>query len=122
VRQATSHLPPVTCHLPPVTCHLPAAVRSTLWSYDLSGIDPQRDRELVITQVLNYGNWQAVLWLLETYGKEEVRKVVRKPRRGMWWPRALNFWLTMLDATIPKPAFDRAVIRMGDGRQATGNK
>jgi hypothetical protein len=107
---------------------LPAAVRSTLWSHDLSGIDPQRDRELVITQVLNYGNWQAVLWLLETYGKEEVRKVVRKPRRGMWWPRALNFWLTMLGTSIPKPAFDRAVIRMttsretGDKRQVTGNK
>jgi hypothetical protein len=97
---------------------LPAAVRSTLWSHDLSGIDPQRDRELIITQVLNYGNWQAVLWLLETYGEKEVRKVVRKPRRGMWWPRVLNYWQVVLEATIPKLVYDRAIIRMNPTRVA----
>jgi len=105
---------------------LPAFVRSTLWSHDLAGLDQWRDRELIITQVLNYGNWNGVRWLLRTYGAGELRRVVKRPRRGMWWPRALNFWLTMLDAPIPKPAFDRAIIRMDDGqddgRQATSDR
>jgi hypothetical protein len=39
----------------------------------------------------------------------------------MWWPRTLNYWLTILDTSIPKPVFDRAVIRMDVGR-ATGDR
>jgi len=91
---------------------LPAAVRSTLWSYDLSAVDAWRDRELVIMQVLNYGDWTGVRWLLKTYGVDEVRKVVRHPQRGMWWPKALNYWLTVLDAKLPRPVFERATVRM----------
>jgi hypothetical protein len=121
VRQATCRLSPVTFHLSSVTCHLPAVVRSTLWSYDIAGIDPRRDRELVITQVLNYGNWNGVRWLQRTYGASELRRVVKRPRRGMWWPRTLNYWLTILDTSIPKPVFDRAIIRMDVGR-ATGDR
>jgi len=91
---------------------LPAAVRRTLWSYDVRRIDVRRDQALIITQVLNYGTWDGVKWVMRTYGDEAIREVIRRPWRGMWWPRALNFWMTMLDVRLPRDVIDRAVIRM----------
>lgn len=91
---------------------MPASVKRTLWSYDLRRIDRERDKTLIITQVLNYGTWDGVKWVLKTYGEDAIREVIRKPWRGMWWPRALNFWLTMLAVKLPQHVLDVAVIKM----------
>ncbi len=91
---------------------IPAGVRATLWSHDTRKLDIWRDREIVITQVLNYGNWKAVRWVLKTYGRAEVRRLVASPGRGRWWPQVLNFWVTVLDVRLAAATFERAIIRM----------
>ena len=91
---------------------LPKFVERTLWSYDLRSINPDRDRMLIITQALNYGTWESVRWVKKTYGAGAIREAIRMSRRGMWWPRTLNFWMKILNVRLPKAAIDAAVIRM----------
>lgn len=91
---------------------IPPYVRHTLWSYDLSALDLQRDQRDIITQVLNRGGARAVHWLRQTYGDAAIAAVVRDPPRGRWFPQVLNFWATLYHLTIPPDTFKRAVIAL----------
>lgn len=55
---------------------LPDFFRPILWSYDIRRIDVARDRKAIIVQALNYGDLEHWRWLVHTYGKEEIRKVL----------------------------------------------
>jgi hypothetical protein len=57
--------------------------------------------ETIITQVLNYGDWRMVRWLLKTYSAATIRGVVGHPRRGVWFPQALNLWTTLYHIKLP---------------------
>ena len=72
---------------------IPSGVSSCFWSYDVSQLDFQRDRNEIITQIFNYGNWEAVKWVRKIYSDKEIRSVLKKPARGRWFKQALNFWL-----------------------------
>lgn len=87
--------------------------RPAFWSYDLGEIDIRRDKEIIITQLLNYGDWAAVRWLYRTYGEAEIKKVVSTLRRGVWFERTLNFWVQMLGVKIEPALYQRAVRRVG---------
>ena len=80
--------------------------------YESNKIDFLKDKEGVITQVLNYGDWIDVTWLLNTFGEAEVKKTIAHPRRGRWWRKVLNFWTTVLEVAIPEATFENAVIKM----------
>ncbi len=79
--------------------NIPSFVRPFLWSYDVTKMDVERDKERIITNVLNYGTKQATDWVRETYGEEEIRKVLRHPRSGEWDRKSLNFWALVYDVT-----------------------
>lgn len=91
---------------------LPKSIRSTLWSYDMNGISLERDREIIITQGLNYGTLESIKWLLSTYGETEIKKVIRHPKKGMWWRKTLNFWTLILNVKIPETSFEKATIKI----------
>jgi len=90
---------------------LPKAIKSILWSYDLRDVSLERDKEIIITQVLNYGTREDIKWLLKTYGEEEIKKVVANPRSGRWWKKVLNFWAKILDVNLSKEVFENAIIK-----------
>ena len=94
---------------------LPKYIAGCLWSYDRSTLNIKQDRELIITQVLNYGDWKAVQWLYATYSEDEIRKTVAHPRRGLWLKQVLNFWCLMLKIKLPRQVRERAVFRFGPG-------
>jgi hypothetical protein len=74
----------------------------------------EKYKELLITQVLNYGDWQGVKWLYRNYSEEDIKWVVQHPRRGLWFKRVLNFWQVVLNIQIPKEKFEKAIIRLGE--------
>jgi hypothetical protein len=78
---------------------LTQAVKATLWSYDTSKIDVLRDKELIITNVLNYGTKEATDWLFQTYSKEDIKNILKKPRPGEWNKKSLNLWSLIFDVT-----------------------
>jgi len=88
---------------------LPKHVRHCFWSYDLSSIDIAKEKHLIIQQILNYGNWQAIKWLFKVYANRDIKEVLKSPHRGIWWKRVLNFWLTIFNLHIPKDVFALAV-------------
>lgn len=94
------------------TKEIPASLNSVLWSYDLEKLDLKKHKELIITQVLNYGTWKEVKWLFSIYEESEIREIITHPRRGSWWPKVLNFWLTFLEIEIPEEVYEQAVVRI----------
>ena len=81
---------------------LPNFLQPCLASYDLKKMDVQRDKELIITEVLNKGDGEDLDWLCKTYTRKEIEEVVTSPRRGMWFKEILTYWQKILDIKIPR--------------------
>lgn len=71
---------------------LPPAVKAALWSLDADRVDLDEHRERIITNILNLGTHEAILWLFATYPRERIAEVVAHPRPGEWNRRSLNYW------------------------------
>lgn len=80
---------------------IPPFIYPALWSYDPRRMDVRTSAETIITQVLNYGDWKMVRWLLKVYDPATIRTVVAHPRRGVWSAQALNLWLTLYGIALP---------------------
>ncbi len=92
---------------------IPSSISRCLWSYRPASLDLRGHRRLIITQVLNYGNWEAVKWLFKTYPEKAIKEVVSHPQRGLWWDQVLNFWCLMLRVRLPKKMREQALFRLG---------
>ena len=55
---------------------VPKFLQSSLASYDLSRIDVKKDKEIIITEVLNKGDGKALNWLAKNYTKNEIKLIV----------------------------------------------
>jgi hypothetical protein len=75
---------------------LPQAVKLVLWSYDTDKIDLNSQRQLIVSQVLNFGSKEATDWLFDYYGKAEVARVARGIPRGRWDKKSLALWSLVL--------------------------
>ena len=73
------------------------AVKATLWSYDVNNINIIHDKELIITNVLNFGTKEATDWLFKTYDKKDIVNVIQHPRPGIWNKKSLNLWSVVFD-------------------------
>ncbi len=99
---------------------VPKQFQKVLWSYDISKMDLEKDKEEIITQVLNYGDWDDVKLLFKIYPEEEIKKVVKNPKRGRWFKDVLNFWLTIFNIKINKETFQRAILNINPSRGSSG--
>ena len=88
---------------------IPEDVAPCLWSYNIEDIDLKKDKETIITQVLNYGSPQRIKWLYSIYTEDDIKHVVLNPRRGMWFKKVLNFWEIMLKVKIPQDKKEKAI-------------
>jgi hypothetical protein len=91
---------------------IPGFVATCLWSYDIRKLDLQRDKGMIITQVLNYGNEKRIKWLYSVYPEDDIKKIVKQPCRGLWFDRVLNFWEKMLNIRIPKKLRQKAIFEI----------
>lgn len=67
---------------------LPNFFKPILWSLDFSQVDPERDRKNIILNAINYGTLAHWHWLVEHYGREEVKKVLAAVPATEFKPRA----------------------------------
>lgn len=91
---------------------LPSYVKSVLWSYDTDKIDLVKHRRLIISQVLNYGTKEATDWLFKKYSKREIISELINPRRGIWYPRILNYWQKKLKIEISSEKYNNAIMNL----------
>lgn len=78
----------------------------------------EKDREYIITQVLNYGDWNGVKWLKNVYG-EDIKQIVEHPSRGQWFDRTLNFWEQMFNIKIDPHVRKRAIFDVNPNYEYT---
>jgi len=98
---------------------LPKFLQPYLASYDISRLnknDPAVKNEL-ITQVLNSGDDRAVRWLFKNFSPKEIKEVVRRPQRGVWYKNSLNYWSKILDLDISPSIYKKAIFDLSVGRQ-----
>ena len=81
---------------------LPAFLQPCLWSYDVRRLGRFPHAETIITQVLNYGDWRMVRWVLHAYAPSMIRRVISHPRRGQWFPQALSLWMKVYRVRLPR--------------------
>ena len=91
---------------------IPKFIAPCLWSYNINRMDLEEDKELIITQVLNYGDAKRIKWLYSVYSENDIKKVVSNPRRGLWFPKVLNFWETVLKIKVPKDKREKAIFKL----------
>ena len=68
---------------------LPKSFKYLLWSYNFSKIDPQRDKERIIINTINYGNWEHWKWIVKNYGKETIKRIIENTPKSEFRERAL---------------------------------
>jgi len=93
---------------------LPKYIKSVLWSYDTDKIDLVKHRRLIISQVLNFGTKEATDWLFKKYSKKNIISELINPKRGVWYPRILNYWQKKLNITIPSEKYKNAIMSLYD--------
>jgi hypothetical protein len=91
---------------------IPIYLQTYLASYDLTRMSVERDKDIIITEILNKGDEEALKWLTSTYSKEEVKQMIVAPTRGMWMKRTLQYWMNMLDVTLDKEIFNKAILNL----------
>lgn len=88
---------------------LPVFLQSCLWSYDISVMDKDESKKLIITQIINYGNKKQLEWMEGNYTSNDIREVVMHPSRGVWWRDRLRIWLKRFGVIIDPLRFELAV-------------
>lgn len=94
------------------TKKLPEGFRRALWSYNVNKIDIKKDKEVIITQVLNYATWKDIKRLFLIYPEEDIKEVLRHPRRGVWFEKVLNFWVKMFNMKLKKEIYEKAIFKL----------
>jgi len=89
---------------------IPPYIASCLWSYDIPKLDLQKDKEIIIAQVLNYGDLKAIKWLYKIYPEQVIKEVVKNPRRGFWLKKVLNFWLALFNMHLSNKKTAKAIL------------
>ena len=88
---------------------VPKQFQRALWSYDINKMDLEEDKKEIITQVLNYGNWEDLKLLYRLYSEKDIKEVVKNPRRGVWFEKVLNFWTLMFNIRLKKDIWQKAI-------------
>ncbi len=95
---------------------IPSKLRWLFWSYDISSLNLNKDKDYIIPQVLNYGTWDDVRWLQKVYLEQKIREVVKNPSRGIWFEKVLNFWTTIFNIRLKKDIREKAIFNINPSK------
>lgn len=79
---------------------VPIAVQACLWSYDIDALDAQKDKRIIINNVLNYGTEEATRWVFRIYGKSTIADALAHHPPGSMSRRSLALWSVALGWTF----------------------
>ena len=69
---------------------LPEFFSPLLWSYDFSSIDLERDKQRIVINTINYGQWKHWQWIVNYYGEENIKQFIEDTPISEFRPRALK--------------------------------
>ncbi len=91
---------------------LPSFLQPYLASYDLSKLDVDDDKDIIITEILNKGDDKALFWLSKTYSRKEIKEVISSPTRGLWMKSVLDYWTKILDISLSPKVFKESILNL----------
>ena len=78
---------------------VPDFLQPFLWSYDLSQLDLEKHKNIIIKNILDFGTVQATDWLKKNYTTEEIKKSIQNSYSSDWSKKSLNFWSLIYEVT-----------------------
>ncbi|MBI4094418.1 MAG: hypothetical protein HY436_01280 [Candidatus Liptonbacteria bacterium] len=70
--------------------HPPEMFRPLLWSLDWERVDVDEDKEDIIVNAVNEGTLAHWRWMIRTYGKEAIRRILAKRLASEFHPESRN--------------------------------
>lgn len=78
---------------------VPPSLQRYFWSARPSALDTETDKSYIIEQLLEYGNIEALRWMLGTYSNREIVAILKRTR--MLSPKSRSFWALFFHLQLP---------------------
>jgi hypothetical protein len=75
---------------------IPDGLRPHFQEYDPDCLDLEKDADLIIQRLLEFGTWEEARWLFATYGRRRIRLFLRKRGERMLSPVTFHYWRKLL--------------------------
>lgn len=72
----------------------PKFLKRYFWEVDFGKLDAKKSAEYVVNRLLEYGDEKAVRWMLDRFGKKQIKYVLCKYRG--YSEKSANFWALVL--------------------------
>ena len=76
---------------------LPEFFSPLLWSYDFFSIDLERDKQRIVINTINYGQWKHWQWIVRYYGEKNIKQFIENTPISEFRPRALKLVSILLE-------------------------
>ncbi len=76
---------------------IPEFLQPFLWSYDLSKLDLEIHKNIIIKNILDFGDKKSTDWLMENYSRDEIIFTIKNSKKDNWSKKSLNFWSIIFD-------------------------
>jgi hypothetical protein len=83
--------------------HLPGKLRPLFWSYDFKKLSSAKSPNLILNQVLNYGDLKDLNWLKEKFGLSAIRHFLSRAPEGSFPQATLRFIAIFFHVSLPRP-------------------
>ncbi len=75
---------------------IPIGLKPYFQEYDIARLHIVRDANLIIQRVLEFGTWDEIRWLFETYRSKRIRLFLRAYGERGLKPVTFNYWRKLL--------------------------
>lgn len=75
---------------------MPQNVKNCLWSYETDKLDLDANKNIIVFNVLNFGDEDAVKWLFNNYSQAEIVAIAKLAPETAWSKKSLNYWAQIL--------------------------
>lgn len=78
------------------SARIPGGLKPYFQEYDIARLHITRDANLVIQRTLEFGTWEEIRWLFETYRSKRIRLFLRERGERLLQPVTFNYWRKLL--------------------------
>jgi hypothetical protein len=75
---------------------IPRGLKPYFQEYDIAKLDIVHDANLIIQRTLEFGTWEEIRWLFETYRSKRIRLFLREHGERWLKPVTFNYWRKLL--------------------------
>jgi squalene cyclase len=76
---------------------IPIGLKPYFQEYNIARLNLERDANLIIQRTLEFGTWDELRWLFETYRSKRIRLFLRQYGERQLSPVTFNYWRKLLN-------------------------